>query len=48
MDTNNSMQQELQKFELSTRSHLPMVGKCITFCVALSLAHIWFNLRKPT
>ena len=45
MDTNNSMQQELQKFELSTRSHLPIVGKCITlFCVALSLAHIWFNL----
>ncbi|GLT17603.1 C4-dicarboxylate ABC transporter permease [Vibrio zhanjiangensis] len=43
MDTNNAMQQELQKFELSTRSHLPM--KCTSlFCVALSLGHIWFNL----
>ncbi|MBU2895489.1 TRAP transporter permease [Vibrio hepatarius] len=45
MNDNNSMQQELQKFELSTRNHLPIAGKCITlFCVLLSLLHIWFNL----
>ncbi|MFY2509192.1 TRAP transporter permease [Vibrio pectenicida] len=45
MNDNNSMRQELQKLELSTRNHLPIVGKCITlFCVLLSLLHIWFNL----
>ncbi|WP_253820437.1 TRAP transporter permease [Vibrio pectenicida] len=45
MNNNNSMQQELQKLELSTRNHLPIVGKCITlFCVLLSSLHIWFNL----
>ena len=45
MNNNNSMRQELQKLELSTRNHLPIVGKCITlFCVLLSLLHIWFNL----
>ncbi|WFB49060.1 TRAP transporter permease [Vibrio coralliilyticus] len=40
----DSLQQELQKFELSTRTDFPLVGKVITTLgVVLSLLHIWFN-----
>ncbi len=40
----DSMQEELQKFELPTRTDFPWVGKVITaFGVMLSLLHIWFN-----
>ncbi|NRF62569.1 TRAP transporter permease [Vibrio coralliilyticus] len=40
----DSLQQELQKFELPTRTDFPLVGKVITTLgVVLSLLHIWFN-----
>lgn len=40
----DSLQQELQKFELPTRNDFPLVGKVITTLgVVLSLLHIWFN-----
>ncbi|KJY74531.1 C4-dicarboxylate ABC transporter permease [Vibrio coralliilyticus] len=40
----DSLQQELQKFELPTRTDFPLVGKVITtLSVVLSLLHIWFN-----
>ncbi|NUW68091.1 TRAP transporter permease [Vibrio coralliilyticus] len=41
----DSLQQELQKFELPTRTDFPLVGKVITTLgVVLSLLHIWFNI----
>ncbi|KFI13862.1 TRAP transporter permease [Vibrio coralliilyticus] len=40
----DSLQQELQKFELPTRTDFPLVGEVITTLgVVLSLLHIWFN-----
>ncbi|OEE90944.1 TRAP transporter permease [Vibrio crassostreae] len=40
----DSLQQELKKFELPTRTDFPWVGKAITTMgVILSLLHIWFN-----
>ncbi|ERB67193.1 TRAP transporter permease [Vibrio coralliilyticus OCN008] len=40
----DSLQQELQKFELPTRTDFPLVGTVITtLSVVLSLLHIWFN-----
>ncbi|MFN3015690.1 TRAP transporter permease [Vibrio coralliilyticus] len=40
----DSLQQELQKFELPKRTDFPLVGKVITTLgVVLSLLHIWFN-----
>ncbi|NOI57040.1 TRAP transporter permease [Vibrio coralliilyticus] len=40
----DSLQQELQKFELPTRTDFPLVGKVTTTLgVVLSLLHIWFN-----
>ncbi len=54
----DSLQQELKKFELPTRTDFPWVGKVITTMgVILSLLHIWltpylpcqsFGSRRPT
>lgn len=40
----NSVEQELEKFEVPTRTRFGWVTRTISvLCVLLSLAHIWFN-----